>query len=195
VKLEDCPVGVYVPKAYDGKKPSGLVVSMTNAKSSSRYPRDFAPTLDRHDLIWVGFDPYNGLDTGGNLTFYLAIVYNMLGYSNIDRSRIYIGGFSLGGQMTETVFKSYPWVFSGAFFIKIGNSLGSPHRPETYFVERRTPIVYVEGDCDYNLRGAYEDYDTLVSSGYPAVHYFHEPTKGHIRISAEGFERTLGPLD
>jgi hypothetical protein len=79
VKLADYPVGVYVPKAYDGKKPYGLVVSMTNAKSSSRYPRDFAPTLDRHELIWVGFDPYNGLYAGllgnRNPAFCLAIVY------------------------------------------------------------------------------------------------------------------------
>jgi hypothetical protein len=195
VKLEDYPVGVYVPKAYDGKKPYGLVVSMTNAKSSSRYPRDFTPTLDRHDLIWVGFDPYNGLDGDNNLAFCLAIVYNMLGYYNIDRSRIYIGGFSFGGQHTEDALKHYPWVFTGAFFINIGYDLGPSCDPEPYYIKHHIPIVYVEGDYDYNRLGAYWGYDDLVWAGYQAVYYFHEPMKGHILISADSFERTIGLLD
>ena len=195
VKLADYPVGVYIPKAYDGKKSYGLVISMTNAKSSSRYPRDFAPTLDRHELIWVGFDPYNGLDYGDNLTYCLAILYNMLGYFNIDRSRIYIGGFSLGGQMTEHVVQRFPWVFTGAFFLNIGYDLGHSSNPEPYYVKHHIPIVYVEGDYDYNRLAAYGGYDNLVWAGYPSVYYFHEPMKGHILISADSFERVISLLD
>ena len=195
VKLADYPVGIYVPKAYDGKKPYGLVVSMTNAMSSSRYPRDFAPTLDRHDLIWVGFDPYNGLDGNDNLAFCLAIVYNMLGYYNIDRSRIYIGGFSFGGQHTEYVLQNYPWVFTGAFFINIGYRLGPSSSPEPYYIKHHIPIVFVEGDYDYNRVSTYWGYDDLVWAGYRSVYYFHEPMKGHKLISAESFERMIGLLD
>ncbi len=199
VKLADYPVGVYVPKAYDGKKPFGLVISMTNAKSSSRYPRDFAPTLDRHDLIWVGFDPYNGLTNGvmgnKNPAFYLAILYNMLGYFNIDRSRIYIGGYSLGGQLTENALQIYPWMFTGAFFINIGYDLGPSSKPEPFYIKHHIPIVYVEGDYDYNRLGAYWGYDDLVWAGYPSAYYLHEPMKGHILISADSFERVIGLLD
>jgi ankyrin repeat protein len=198
VKLADYPVGVYVPKDYDGKKPFGLMVSMTNAKSSSRYPRDFAPTLDRHHIIWVGFDPYNGLNNRGgdaNAAFCAALVYNMLGYFNIDRSRITIGGYSLGGQLTELALRKLPWLFDGAFFINIGYSGSQPAAPEWYYVKHRMPIVYVEGDYDYNRPMVYKDYEGLLCRGYRDIHYTHEPMKGHKLISAASFERMVSLLE
>jgi ankyrin repeat protein len=193
-KLADYPVGVYVPKDYDGKKPFGLVVSMTNAKSSSRYPRDFAATLDRHHLIWVGFDPYNGLNRLGgnaNAAFCLAAVYNMLGHFAIDQSRIYVGGYSLGGQMTEALLRTHAWVFDGAFFINIGYTGAPPYEPGWHYLKHHAPIVYAEGDYDYNRTGAYADYEGLLCGGYRSTTYFHEPMKGHLIVSAAGFERIV----
>ncbi len=192
--LADCPVGVYVPRSYDGKRPFGLVVSMTNAKSSSNYPRDFAATLDRHDLIWVGFDPYKS--PGRDIAeFCLAIVYNMLGYYNIDQSRIYIGGFSLGGQLTEHVLRRQAWAFDGAFFINISYTGGPQSEPEWMYCKHHVPIVYVEGDYDYNRAWTYREYDELLCGGYRKIHYVHEPMKGHKLISSESFETIIGLLD
>ena len=202
----DYPVGVYVPKDYDGSKPFGLLISMTNAKSSSPYPRDFAPTLDRRNLIWVGFDPYNGLHRlpgEANLAFCLALVYNMLGYYNIDQSRIYIGGFSLGGQMTERVLTQHPWVFKGALFINIdyrgGHSInfssGWPPQPHWYYNKKHMPIVFVEGDYDYNRLAAYQSYNLLLHAGYRDLHYVQEAMAGHKLISAASFETALGLLE
>ncbi|MGD0728316.1 MAG: PHB depolymerase family esterase [Spirochaetia bacterium] len=199
--LADYPVGVYVPKDYDGRKPFGLFVSMTNAKSSSRYPRDFAKTLDQHHLIWVGFDPYNGLGSA-NSAFCVAIVYNMLGYFSIDRSRIYIGGFSLGGQMTNEVAHTWPGVFKGMVYINIGYTAGATtvdyisYDPASlYFSRKNVPMVFVEGDYDYCRLGAYENYDSLLSAGYRNIHFVQEPMRGHRLISAESFEKAVSLLD
>ena len=193
-RLADCPVGVYVPKSYDGRRPFGLVVSMTNAKSSSSDPRGFTATLDRHDLIWAGFDPYKGLEDA-NTAFCLAIVYNLLGCYNIDQSRIYVGGYSLGGQLTEDILKSHPWVFDGAFFINMSYTGGLPSRPEWYHVKNRLPVVIVEGDYDYNRVWAYREYDELLCRGYRDLHFSHEPMKGHTLISAASFERIVSLLE
>ena len=202
----DYPVGVYVPQHYDGSRPFGLLVSMTNAKSSSPYPRDFAPVLDRRDLIWVGFDPYNGLHTLGgdaNLAFCLALVYNLLGHFNIDQSRLYIGGFSLGGQLTERVINRHPWPFKGALFINIDYMAyqaidfagGWPPQPHWYYNKKHMPFVFVEGDYDYNRRAAYMGYNRLLHAGYRDVHFVHEPLTAHKLIQAASFETALGLLE
>jgi ankyrin repeat protein/predicted esterase len=197
--LAKYPVGVYVPKDYDGSKPFGLFVSMTNAKSSSRYPRDFTSTLDRHHLIWVGFDPYNGLGSA-TPAFCIAIVHNMLGYFSIDRSRIYIGGFSLGGQMTDQTVHIWPGVFKGMVYI--GYMPGATtvdyisHDPASlYFSRKNVPLVLVEGDYDYCRLGAYENYDSLLSAGYRNIHFVQEPMIGHRLISAESFEKAVSLLE
>lgn len=198
VNLADYPVGIYVPDHYDGSEPFGLVVSMTNAKSSSRYPRHFEDTLNRHNLIWVGFDPYNGLHRiggGANAAFCLAAVYNMLGYYNIDQSRIYIGGYSLGGQLTEHIINTHPWIFDGAFFINIGYRAVSTSDPAWYYCKHHVPMAFVEGDYDYNRVWAYNSYNELLCSGYRDVYYAHEPMKGHKLISAESFETIVELLE
>jgi ankyrin repeat protein len=198
VDLADYPVGIYVPEHYDGTKPFGLVVSITNAKSSSRYPRHFEQTLDDHNLIWIGFDPYNGLHRIGghaNKAFCLAAVYNMLGYYNIDQSRIYIGGYSLGGQLTERILRTHPRIFDGAFFINISYSGGPTKDPAWYYCKHNLPIVTVEGDYDYNRAWAYKAYDELLCSGYENIYFFHEPMKGHKLISAESFETIVQLLE
>ena len=193
VNLADYPVGVYVPDSYDGRQPFGLVVSMTNAKSSSPYPRDFTQTLDRHRLIWVGFDPYNHVPDV--TAFCLAIVYNMLGYFNIDQSRIYIGGFSLGGQLTSHVLRRQPWVFKGAFFINIGFSSLALKQPQLGYLRNHVPMVFVLGDYDYNRLSTYSGYDKLLSTGHRNVYYVHEPMMGHRLISAARFEKAVSLLE
>jgi ankyrin repeat protein len=203
VNLADYPVGIYVPKDYDGNKPFGLFVSMTNAKSSSRYPRDFEKTLDRHHVIWAGFDPYNGLD-GANTAFCLAIVHNLLGHFSIDRSRIYIGGFSLGGQLTESMVRTEPGVFKGMVYININYGTGISidldssrwyDAASLYHSRQNIPMVFVEGDYDYNRLAAYESYDTLLSAGYRNIHFVQEPMIGHRLISAASFEQAVSLLE
>ncbi len=197
VKLSDYPVGVYVPRDYDGRTPYGLVVSMTNAKSSSRYPRDFAPVLDRRRIIWIGFDPYNGLCDfkDANPAFCLAAVHAMMTYYNIDPQRVYIGGYSLGGQMTQAVLSRHAWLFDGAFFINIPY-YGEPvvSDPEWNYL-KDLPVAVVEGDYDYNRSGTYASYLELRRSGYRRLQYAHEPMQGHKLISAASFERIFSLIE
>lgn len=197
VKLSDYPVGVYVPKDYDGRIPYGLVVSMTNAKSSSPFPRDFAPVLDRRRLIWIGFDPYNGLHTirDANPAFCLAAVHAMMSYYNIDPGRVYIGGYSLGGQMTQATLSRYSWLFDGAFFINIPYYGEFQVSDPNWKYLRDLPVAIVEGDYDYNRAGAYASYQELRHAGYRNLHYAHEPLQGHRLISAAVFERIFHMIE
>ena len=198
-KLEDYPVGVYVPKDYDGTKPFGLLVSMIHAQSSNQFPRpEFQKILDKYDILWVGFDPYNGIFDGFEETheaFCLAIVYNMLGSFSVDRSRIYMAGFSWGGRLTGEIVPKHPRIFSGG--IAIGGCFTTSQRvvPGLEYGRDRVTMVMATGDFDYNRRETYGGYSVLLSMGYKDCHFIQEPLKGHAIMSAASFEKAIRLLD
>jgi ankyrin repeat protein len=197
-KLKDYPVGVYVPKGYDGSKPYGLLVSMIHAKSANQFPRpDFAKILDERRLIWVGFDPYNGIyepfaDT--HECFSLAIVYNMLKHFSVDQSRIYMAGFSWGGRLTGEIVPRQPRVFKGG--IAIGGCFTTRTRlvPALYYGREHVTMVMAAGDYDFNRKETYAGYDTLLGMGYRCS-FIQEPLKGHSVFSAASFEKAIRILD
>jgi len=198
-QLKDYPVGVYVPKTYDGSRPYGLLVSMIHAQSANQYPRpEFAKVLDKLNLIWVAFDPYNGIyepfeDTHECLC--LAIVYNMLGYYSIDRSRVYAAGFSWGGRLVGEMVPKYAKVFKGG--IAMGGCFTTSGRlvPALRYGRGSIAMVMATGDYDYNRTETYGGYSTLLDLGYRNCLFIQEPAKGHAIMSAENFEKALRFLD
>jgi predicted esterase len=204
--LKKYPVAVYVPKEYDGSRPYGLVISMMNAKSSSQFPKpEYIASLSSRRLIYVGFDPYNRVyedgssddyRVGNHERFILAILYHMLGAYGLDRSRIYLTGFSWGGRLTGQIVPFWPKFFTGGiavggcFTVPGGNLLCPSYR----YARDRATMVCVSGDWDYNRGESYNGYNAFASLGFEA-YYFQEPMRGHARISGEYFERALGLLD
>jgi hypothetical protein len=118
--------------------------------------------------------------------FCLAIVYNMLGYFNIDRSRIYVGGFSLGGQDTDAIAHMKPWLFRSYLLIGMSAGLDIPdpidngwyRDPSLYYCRHHATIVLADGDYDYNRLSSYHAYDTLISLGTGMSTSFKIPCMG-----------------
>ncbi len=198
-KLKDYPVAIYVPKNYDGSKPCGLLVSMIHAQSSNQYPRpEFQKILDEKKIIWAGFDPYNGIYEefkGTHECFCLAIVYNLLGYYSLDRSRIYLAGFSWGGRLTGDIVTWRPGVFKGG--IAVGGCFTSRFSgtPSLGYGQSTIAMVMCTGDYDYNRKETFGGYSTLTRLGYENCLFIQEPLKGHSVLSAAVFEKALGFLD
>jgi predicted esterase len=202
--LKKYPVEVYVPKEYDGSKPYGLVISMLNAKGSSQQPKsEYLASLSSRRLIYVGFDPYNRVFEDGtnddyrftnHERFILAILYRMLGAYGLDRSRIYLAGFSWGGRLTGEIVPKWPLLFSGG--IAVGGCFTSGNRivPSYRLARERATMVCVSKDWDYNRGETRNGYNVFAALGYEA-YYLQEPLKGHSRISGEYLERALGLLD
>ncbi len=205
LKLSKYPVVVRVPKGYDGKEPYGLIVSMMNAQSKNQAPSPaYTATLDKHKLIYVGFDPYNGVFNGGSEDMMftnherlvLAAVYHMFGHYAIDRKRVYLTGFSWGGRLTGEIVPREPRVFTGG--IAVGGCFttvtGGRIIPSYPYARRHVAMVCATGDWDYNRQETFNGFDTFLYLGYEA-YFFQEPRKGHARISGENFEKAISLLD
>ncbi len=196
---QDYPVAIWVPKDYDGTKPYGLLVSMIHAQSANQLPRpEFAKALERHHLLWAGFDPYNGIFDGFEDTheaFALAVVWDLLGRYALDRSRVYLAGFSWGGRLTGEIVPKQPQVFRGG--IAIGGCFTKSQRvtPALEWGRERITMVLVTGDYDYNRLETYNGYSALASLGYRSCYFLQEPLRGHTVLSAENFEKALRLLD
>lgn len=203
INLADYPVTVFVPDGYDGSDGWGLVVSMMNAKSSSQAPAAaYIETLKKHHLIYVGFDPYNGLFENGSSgyldtnheRFCLAVAYHMFGAYNIDRRRVYLTGFSWGGRLTGEIVPKQPNVFTGG--IAVGGCFITGNRviPSLRYAQAHTSMVLATGDWDYNRQETANGYNMLTLLGYRA-HFLQQPLSGHARISGENFEKAVTILD
>lgn len=203
--LKKYPVAVYVPKGYDGSQPYGLIISMMNAKSSSQFPKpEYVASIDKHRLIYVGFDPYNGVFENGSGKYMdtnherlcLAVAYAMFSSYSIDRGRVYLTGFSWGGRLTGEIVPKQPRIFTGG--IAAGGCFttltGGRIIPSMPYARRNTVMVLDTGDYDFNRQETYNGYDTFLTLGYEA-YFLQEPKGGHARISAANFEKALAIID
>jgi ankyrin repeat protein len=203
LKLAQYPMAVYVPKGYDGSKPYGLVISMMNAESQSQFPKaEYLDSLDKRHLIYVGFDPYNGVFENGSSEFRftnherlcLAAAYLIFQSYAIDRNRVYLMGFSWGGRLTGEIVPKEPRVFTGG--LAVGGCFITHDRiiPSYPYARQNAAMVLDTGDYDYNREETWNGYNTFVLMGYEA-YFFQEPKKFHSRISGENFEKALAILD
>jgi poly(3-hydroxybutyrate) depolymerase len=124
----------------------------------------------------------------------LAAVYHMFGAYSVDRSRVYLTGFSWGGRLTGEIVPKEPRLFTGG--IAVGGCFTSYGRALWAHpaARKRAAMVLATGDWDYNRQETFNGYDAFLAFGYEA-HYFQEPRRGHARISGENFDKAVTLLD
>jgi ankyrin repeat protein len=197
------PLAVHVPEGYDGSRPYGLIISMMNAKSSSQFPKpEYLATLEAHRLLYVGFDPYSGVDEAGSAPdfhtdyerYVLAAAYHMLGAYNVDRGRVYLAGFSKGGRLTGEIMPMHPRLFTGGLAVAGCFTTGGRSLWVHPNAGKRAAMVLATGDWDYNRQETYGCYASFLALGYDAF-YLQEPQRAHARISGEYFEKAISFLD
>ena len=97
--------------AYDGKQiETNNIVNWSSAEYQSRFSAGgayiFAPrSLEEKGIFW-----------SDGLIFPLRVaIDDFIANNNVDTSRIYIGGYSMGGKMTLKMAVAYPEMFAAAF--------------------------------------------------------------------------------
>lgn len=149
---------VYVPTALPSNRP--LVISMHGSGQSADYQRAQAKWEQVADtakfLVVFPSGINNQWDISGtsDINFITAIIDTMHRRYGIDRNRVYLSGFSMGGMMTYHAATQIAHKI--AAFAPVS---GYPLWGSNYNSSRPIPIIHVHGDADdvvtYNNLGNY----------------------------------------
>ena len=209
---------VYVPPAYNGKEPYGLIV-WVNAGPTGRVHQPWVDVLNKHKLIWVGANN-SGNNRTGRIRLGLAVDaanYMPTAY-NIDKDRVYVSGPSGGGRCSSMLGVAYPDYFTGGSYPIIGCDFyrpilvsggGNTGKPAEYYppgfkrpsgrlwdlVTKQRSHVYLTGDNDPNRLQAELNYKAAMKDGYKHITYIQVPGMGHQPPDAEWFEKGIVALE
>jgi polyhydroxybutyrate depolymerase len=173
---------LYVPKSYDRKKPTPLVISLHTSMSwpsSSMAISQWNPVADENGFIVVypegsGFGPKSWEMTGSetpsrmpDVIFISQLIDKLEADYNIDRARIYANGMSNGGGMAFVLSCTMSDRIAAVGMVSAGLDPGwswcTDHRP--------VPVIAFHGTadpiCPYN-----GGYSKLAGGSFPSVPRF-----------------------
>ncbi len=119
---------------------------------------------------------YEGDWTFAQVTAFKKLLYELIETYNIDESRIYISGVSMGGFMTCRLVSELPDMFAAAIPLSGAQNLSWPGRArDTAFrIYHAATDTIVHVSCSRNL------YQQLLNAQHPNVAYVEYPTGAHI---------------
>ena len=95
-RLENIPLDIYIPKSYNDSESYGLIFFLHGRARSGAPNPSYAKVMDKHKLIWIGYDAYLGKAVPFHDQVNQAAIYHMMKNFNINRNRIYMSGLSWG---------------------------------------------------------------------------------------------------
>jgi hypothetical protein len=143
---------IYIPPAYDGTEPYGLV-TFINSGNGGNMISQWQSVFDEKKLIYIGGDNIgNSINVNIRMGVAMAAVYRLKEVLNIDSTRIYTSGNSGGARMATVLAYTYPeW-----FFGSLPNCGSSYPQQVAQDYETQTPnghyeytIPFTAGDLTY----------------------------------------------
>jgi polyhydroxybutyrate depolymerase len=180
-----------IPQGYDPSRPAPLVMMLHghnqtatefagNLPGLANYANQLGAivvfpdgTLDAQGTGWNVLDPSprNPVDDVG---FVLALIEELSGALNIDRKRVYAGGFSNGGQLVHHLGSSTTNVF--AAFAAVGSAVAGEYGNPGVLTYQPPPlepmpvlIVNATNDCKRPFWGGLNDEGSLQPPAFDAV--------------------------
>lgn len=141
----------YIPKSYTGKEAVPLIIALHGGGGTGKGEAShssWSKVADRENLIIV-YPNYGGKDAD-----YLKMLIDVIsGKYNIDKTRIYMDGFSMGDIMTFSFARKYGDILAAAA------CFGGPTAPES--IKETAPVASVP---IFQIRG---EEDTLAAGADP----------------------------
>ncbi|HNB58825.1 MAG TPA: hypothetical protein PK308_00830 [Phycisphaerales bacterium] len=181
-----------LPKSYDPRQPSGLLVWI-DAGPVGEVPRALDSALDDSGLVCVApANIGNDRPTVDRLQLALDAVATASARFHIDPARVYVGGVSGGGRIASMAVAGFPDVFTGALCIVGLNSYRNTPSPfggqwtATYVkpqarlwdLYRTRPIGVMTGQRDFNYLEITTSVQLLSGDGL-TIKLFDNATMGH----------------
>lgn len=165
--VEDLHYHIYIPDSYDGSKPYGLYITLPGYGAyyfqgvaiNLRIER-FAEEAKKYDdeVIIVAPQPNDWGETSKRQT--IGLTEYMLAAYNIDPGKVYLSGYSGGGETLSLAVSERPELYTAVLQVssKWDGSLGS-------VAEEKTPVYIAIGEDDeyYSSEPAKEAYRELVA--------------------------------
>ena len=161
----DIHYNIYVPQSYDGSKTYALYISLCgyggyyfqgvgiNLRQESFV---FEAQKYNSEMIIVAPQLNDWGNTSANQT--IALTEYLISAYNIDRSKVYMNGYSGGGETLSLVMAKKPELYSAV--LHVSSIWDGELQP---LVESRTPIYFVIGESDeyYGSAQISATYETL----------------------------------
>jgi predicted peptidase len=164
--------GLSVPRGYDATKPTPLVVALHPGGNMPYYGRDFMrmviePGLrDLRPIIVAPDCPANSWEDGRAEKVVLALLEDAMSHYNIDKQRVLVAGFSMGGRGTWWMSAKHPETFTAA--IPMAASTGD--HPIEMFGTMPTYVIHSRDDERVPFAPAERNARQLARMGKP-VHF------------------------
>lgn len=150
----------YFPKSYDGRKKMALYVTLPGYQglyfqgvAENIKTEEFAFEAQKYDKDMIILAPQ--LDDWGETSAdqTIALVGYFLDHYPVDPARVYINGYSGGGETLSLVLAKRPELFAGA--LMCSSQWDGEYEPVT---EAETPVYFVIGEDDeYYSSGPFKD--------------------------------------
>lgn len=146
----DIHFNLYVPENYDGSKPYALYITLPGYEGlyfqgvgENLRREDFAFEAQKYndEMIIVAPQLNDWSDTSANQT--IALTEYLLSIYNIDDEKVFINGYSGGGETMSRVLGKRPELFTAA--LHVSSVWDGDLHP---LVKSRTPIYMVIGEGD-----------------------------------------------
>ncbi|MDE7309779.1 MAG: prolyl oligopeptidase family serine peptidase [Lachnospiraceae bacterium] len=163
----DIHYNVYIPKSYDGSRPYALYFTLSGyeglyfqgvAQNLKSEAFGFEAQKYNNEMIIVAPQLGDWGETSANQTIVL-VEYFLENYM-IDRSKVYINGYSGGGETMSLVLGKRPDLFTAC--LHISSQWDGAYEP---VVAARLPVYFAIGRNDeyYGSKPAQNAYNTLYS--------------------------------
>lgn len=174
---------LYVPAGYDPAKSYPLVlllhgvsrhmhggIYLLDKDIQARHPSFVVVPIAPEGTRWDFVDPRD--ERSNALPLAMDAVQEVLGKYSIDRKRIYVSGYSMGGSGTFSMVERYPNVFAGAMALC---GTWQPERAKLF--PANVPVIAAHGSADHP-ENSKRIIEALRGMGKPA--FFREyPGVGH----------------
>lgn len=156
---------VYIPAAYNGKKKYALYVTLPGYQGlyfqgigENVKTEDFGFEAQKYNKEMIVLAPQ--LNDWGNISAgqTIALIEHFLTNYNIDSKKVYISGYSGGGETLSLVLGKKPELFAAA--LMLSSKWDGTYKP---VANAKTPVYFVIGESDeyYGAESFQQAYNSL----------------------------------